>query len=55
MFVTRWHVNVVHKSIAYSRKLLREKTNFRNFTVLEPPSKVFSMKFGHAVITYDRF
>ena len=38
----------------YSRKFLREKT-FTNFTVLEPPAKVFSTKFGHAVPTNDRF
>ena len=37
----------------YSAKFLREKT-FTNFVVLEPPAKVFSMKFGCAVPTYDR-
>ena len=26
-----------------------------NFAVLEPPAKVFSMKLGCAVPTYDRF
>ena len=34
--------------IPYSGKLSREKT-FMNFMVLEPPMKVFSIKFGHAV------
>ena len=40
--------------ILYSGKLLREKT-FTNFTVLKPPVKVFSTKFGRAIPTYDRF
>ena len=39
--------------IPYSGKLSREKT-FTNLAVLEPPVKVFSTKFGHAVSTYDR-
>ena len=39
--------------VLYSAKLLGEKT-FMNFVVLEPPTKVFSMKFGHAVPTYDK-
>ena len=34
-------------AIPYSRRLSREKT-FTNFTVLEPPAKVFSSKFGGA-------
>ena len=37
-----------------SGKLSREKT-FTNFAVLEPPAKVFFSKFGHVVLTYDRF
>ena len=40
--------------LLYSGKLLREKT-FTNFAVLEPPAKVFSSKFGRAVLTYVRF
>ena len=40
--------------ILYSRKFLREKT-FTNFVVLEPPAKVFSMKFGRAIPTCVRF
>ena len=39
--------------VPYSAKLSGEKT-FTNFVVLEPPAKVFSMKFGHAVPTYDK-
>ena len=31
-----------------------EGETFTNSTVLEPPMKVFSMKFGRAVSTYDR-
>ena len=38
--------------IPYSRKLSREKT-FTNFVVLEPPAKVFSLKFGCAILTYS--
>ena len=38
----------------YSGKLSREKM-FTNFTVLEPPAKVFSSKFGSAISTYVRF
>ena len=38
----------------YSGKLSRKKT-FTNLAVLEPPAKVFSMKFGHAVPTCDKF
>ena len=41
-------------AIPYSGKLLKEKT-FTNFAVLEPPAKVFSMKFGRAVPTYNGF
>ena len=37
--------------ILYSGKLSREKT-FTNFVVLEPPTKVFTMKFGRAIPTY---
>ena len=40
--------------IPYSGKLSREKA-FTNFTVLEPSVKIFSMKFGRAIPTYDRF
>ena len=40
--------------IPYSGKLSREKT-FTNFTVLEPPTKVFSTKFRHGIPTYERF
>ena len=40
-------------SIPYSTKLSREKI-FTNFAVLEPLTKVFSMKFGRAIPTYDR-
>ena len=42
--------------IPYTGKLSREKT-LTNFVVLEPPTKVFSTKFGHAIATYmyDRF
>ena len=40
--------------IPYSRKLSREKT-FTNFMVLEPPAKVFSLKFVCAILTYVRF
>ena len=39
--------------LPYSAKLSREKT-FTNFAVLELPAKVFSMKFGHTIPTYDR-
>ena len=28
---------------------------FTNFAVLESPAKVFSRKFGRAILTYDRF
>ena len=34
----------------YNGKLLREKI-FTNFTVLGPPTKVFSSKFGRAIPT----
>ena len=44
----------MHYYVPYRAELLREKT-FTNFMVLEPPAKVFSMKFGYAVLTYDRF
>ena len=37
--------------ILYSGKFSREKT-FTNFAVLEPPMKVFSIKFGRAIPTY---
>ena len=40
--------------LPYSGKHSREKT-FTNFMVLEPPAKVFSMKFGRAILTYDKF
>ena len=40
--------------LPYSRKFSREKT-FTNFTGLEPPAKVFSMKFGHMIPTYTGF
>ena len=40
--------------VLYSGKLPREKT-FTIFAVLEPPAKVFSLKFGRAVLTYVRF
>ena len=48
-------VDLVHNIIKlpYSEKLLRVIT-FINFTVLEPPAKVFSTKFGGAAPTYDR-
>ena len=39
--------------VPYSGKLSREKT-FTNFTIIEPSTKVFSMKFGRAIPTYDR-
>ena len=48
------HVHGWGYNLAYSGKLSREKT-FMNFADLEPPAKVFSAKFGHAVHTYDRF
>ena len=38
-----------YNKVTYSGKLSREKT-FTNFVVLEPPVKVFSMKFGRAVL-----
>ena len=44
--------NMALNAIPYSGKLLKEKT-FTNFAVLEPPAKVFSMKFGRAVPTYN--
>ena len=44
----------MHIHIPYSGKHLREKT-FTNFTVLEPPVKVLSTKFGCAKPTYDKF
>ena len=37
--------------LLHSGKLSREKT-LTNFTVLKPPAKVFSTKFGCAVPTY---
>ena len=40
-------------AIPFSGRLSREKT-FMNFVVLEPPTKVFSTKFGCAIPTYDR-
>ena len=42
-------------TITYSRNFSREKA-FTNFTVLKPPAKVFSSKFGQAIVpTYVRF
>ena len=38
----------------YSGKLLRVKT-FTNFAVLEPPAKVFSMKYGHFLSIQESF
>ena len=38
----------IQEVLPYSAKLSREKT-FTNFAALEPPTKVFSMKFGHAI------
>ena len=38
----------------HTAELSREKT-FTNLAVLEPPVKIFSMKFGRAVPTYDTF
>ena len=49
-----YDVTHTHYEIQYSGKLSKEKT-FMNFTVLEPPVKVFSSEFGYAVPTYDRF
>ena len=48
------HVHGWGYNLAYGGKLSREKT-FMNFADLEPPAKVFSAKFGHAVHTYYRF
>ena len=41
-------------TIPYRGKLLRAET-FMNFAVLEPPTKVFSSEFWHAIPTYVRF
>ena len=40
--------------LPYSKKHSREKA-FMNFAILEPPAKVFSTKFGRAILTYDKF
>ena len=56
MLTLKWQRNTVRELVSYipySRKLAREKT-FMNFVVLEPSTKVFSMKFGRVVPTYDR-
>ena len=54
ILVSRAPNNCVESMVPYSGKLSREKP-FTVFTVLELPTHVFSMKFGHAVPTYVRF
>ena len=54
-YTYRWNILDVFCSVSYRIAETFWGRKLTNFTVLEPPAKVFSMKFGHAIPTYDRF